>query len=123
MMFSSRFAVLFFIVFMYSACAIQETEVPQISCNQPVLTVNKSVEAVAKNATSVVSPYNYDDVIEGYVVSTDEFGNFYKSLSIQTLATATTPAIGFSVPVDVTNIYVDYRLGNKVFIKLKNQIS
>ena len=123
MMFSSRFAVLFFIVFMYSACAIQDTEVPQISCNQPVLTVNKSVEAVAKNATSVVSPYNYDDVIEGYVVSTDEFGNFYKSLSIQTLATATTPAIGFSVPVDVTNIYVDYRLGNKVFIKLKNQYS
>jgi hypothetical protein len=30
-------------------------------------------------------------------------------------------AIGFSVPVDVSNNYVDYRLGNKVYIKLKDQ--
>jgi hypothetical protein len=37
------------------------------------------------------------------------------------LATATTKAIGFSVPVDVSNNYVDYRLGNKVYIKLKDQ--
>jgi hypothetical protein len=123
MTFGIRFSVLFFIVFMYGSCAIQETDLPQNSCNQPVLEVNKSVEAVAKNANSVVSQYKYDDIIEGYVVSTDEFGNFYKTLSIQTLATATVPAIGFSVPVDVTNIYVDYRLGNKVYFKLKNQYS
>jgi S-adenosylmethionine hydrolase len=67
-----------------------------------------------------VSQYKYDDVIEAYVVSTDEYGNFFKSISFQTLATATTKAIGFSVPVDVA-IYVDYRLGNKVYIKLKDQ--
>jgi hypothetical protein len=60
-------------------------------------------------------------VIEAYVVSTDEYGNFFKSISFQTLATATTKAIGFSVPVDVSNNYVDYRLGNKVYIKLKDQ--
>jgi hypothetical protein len=39
----------------------------------------------------------------------------------QTLATATKPTIGFSVPVDATNLYVDYRLGNKVYVKLLNQ--
>jgi hypothetical protein len=31
------------------------------------------------------------------------------------------PRIGFSVPVDATNLYVDYRLGNKVYVKLLNQ--
>jgi hypothetical protein len=37
------------------------------------------------------------------------------------LATATTSSVGFSVPVDASNLYVDYRLGNKVYLKLKNQ--
>jgi hypothetical protein len=27
----------------------------------------------------------------------------------------------FSVPVDATNLYVDYRVGNKVYVKLLNQ--
>jgi hypothetical protein len=40
---------------------------------------------------------------------------------LQTLATATKPAVGFSVPVDATNLYVDYRIGNKVYVKLLNQ--
>jgi hypothetical protein len=54
------------------------------------------------------------------MVSSDENGNFFKSI-LQTLATATKPTIGFSVPVDATNLYVDYRLGNKVYVKLLNQ--
>jgi hypothetical protein len=73
------------------------------------LSVNKSVAEVHENAGAIVSQYTYDDVIEAYVVSTDEFGNFFKSISFQTLATATTAAIGFSVPVDATNTYIDFR--------------
>jgi hypothetical protein len=65
-----------------------------------------------------VSQYKYDDVIEAYVVSSDEAGNFFKSISFQTLATATTPT-GFSVPVDASNLYIEFRVGNKVYVKLK----
>lgn len=83
--------------------------------------VNQTVDVVRANADAVVAQYKYDDIIEAYVVSTDENGNFFKSISFQTLATASKPAIGFSVPVDVSNTYIDYRLGNKVYIKLKNQ--
>jgi hypothetical protein len=54
------------------------------------------------------------------VVSSDENGNF-KTISLQTLGTTTTPAVGFSVPVDASNTYVDFRIGNKVYVKLKNQ--
>jgi hypothetical protein len=39
---------------------------------------------------------------------------------LQTLATTTKPASWFSVPVDATNLYVDYRIGNKVYVKLLN---
>jgi hypothetical protein len=66
-----------------------------------------------------VSQYKYDDVIEAYVVSSDEAGNFF-SISFQTLATATTPTTGFSVPVDASNLYIEFRVGNKVYVKLKD---
>ena len=55
------------------------------------------------------------------MVSSDEEGNFFKTISFQTLATPTIPAMGFSVPVDASNTYIDFRLGNKVYIKMKDQ--
>jgi hypothetical protein len=67
---------------------------------------------------ALVSQYKYDDVIEAYV-SSDEAGNFFKSISFQTLATATTPTTGFSVP-DASNLYIEFRVGNKVYVKLKD---
>lgn len=112
---------LLLLVIVFTSCVNDEVEIPKLSCNQPDLSVNKSVADVHINAAAIVSKYEYDDIIEAYVVSTDEFGNFFKTISFQTLATATKPAIGFSVPVDVSNIYVDYRFGNKVYLKLKDQ--
>ncbi|WP_366185623.1 DUF5689 domain-containing protein [Flavobacterium ovatum] len=109
------------LLFVFSACVTGEIEVPQMVCNQIDFSTNKTVLEVVKNANSVVTPYPYDDIIEAYVVSTDEYGNYFKTISLQTLATATTPSVGFSVPIDASNLYVDYRLGNKVYLKLKNQ--
>jgi hypothetical protein len=37
-----------------------------------------------------LSQYTYDDIIEAYVVSSDENGNFFKTISLQTLGTTTT---------------------------------
>lgn len=104
-----------------NGCAKEEFDVPRLSCNQPDLEVNRTVDEVRANTGPVVTQYPYDDCIEAYVVSSDEAGNFFKTISFQTLATTTTPAMGFSVPVDASNSYIDFRLGNKVYIKLKNQ--
>lgn len=103
------------------SCVNDATEIPKLSCNQPDFAVNKTVANIKETTAEIVAQYLYDDVIEAYVVSSDENGNFFKTISLQTLATATTPAQGFSVPVDVTNLYVDYRIGNKVYVKLKDQ--
>lgn len=105
----------------FGSCAKEEFDVPKLSCNQPDLKVNRTVEEVRAVANSIVTQYTYDDIIEAYVVSSDEEGNFFKTISFQTLATDTTPAIGFSVPVDASNTYIDFRLGNKIYIKMKNQ--
>lgn len=113
--------VLFVLVTLFHSCNNDEVSVPKLTCNQPDLVTNKTVAEVRTTAAAIVSKYVYDDVIEAYVISTEEHGNFFKTISFQTLATATTPAIGFSVPVDATNTYVDFRIGNKVYIKLKDQ--
>ncbi|RXM48310.1 DUF5689 domain-containing protein [Flavobacterium sp. YO12] len=100
-----------------------EVEAPKLVCTQPDFTVNKTVEKVYELSSSAAKQYLYDDIIEAYVVSSDEGGNFFKTISLQTKATANSPAVGFSVPVDVSNTYIDYRLGNKVYVKLKNQFT
>lgn len=119
-----NFNFLFFsltIVILFTSCVNEAVDVPRLTCTQSDLKVNRTVAEVRENANAIVTQYKYDDIIEAYVVSSDESGNFFKSISFQTLATATTPAIGFSVPVDASNLYIDYRLGNKVYIKLKDQ--
>lgn len=105
----------------FGSCAKEEFDVPKLTCTQPDLKVNCTVEEVRAVTGSIVTKYTYDDIIEAYVISSDEAGNFFKTISFQTLATATTPAIGFSVPVDASNTYIDFRLGNKVYIKMKDQ--
>ncbi len=100
-----------------------EVELPKLECSQPDLTVNKTVEKVHELSGNVAKEYVYDDIIEAYVISSDENGNFFKSISFQTLATEKNPPTGFSVPIDASNTYIDYRVGNKVYIKLKNQFT
>ncbi|MDQ6528435.1 DUF5689 domain-containing protein [Flavobacterium sp. LHD-85] len=101
----------------------KEVETPELACIQPNLIVNKSVEKVYELSGTTAKQYLYDDIIEAYVVSSDEGGNFFKTIFLQTREIEGTPAIGFSIPVDATNTYIDYRVGNKVFVKLKNQFT
>ena len=118
---SKFYTVLFGIAITFGSCAKEEFDVPKLTCTQPDLKVNRTVEEVRSVTGSIVTQYTYDDIIEAYVVSSDEAGNFFKTISFQTLATATTPAMGFSTPVDASNSYIDFRLGNKVYIKMKDQ--
>jgi hypothetical protein len=110
-----------FLTLLFASCVQEEPALPPLECNQPYLKTNRTVAEVRDAADAIVTQYKYDDIIEAYVVSTDEHGNFFKTISFQTLATDTQPAIGFSVPVDVSNTYIDFRLGSKVYIKLKDQ--
>lgn len=109
------------IAMIFGSCTKEEFDVPKLTCTQPDLKVNRTVEEVRAVTNSIVTQYTYDDIIEAYVVSSDEGGNFFKTISFQTLATATIPAMGFSIPVDASNTYIDFRLGNKVYIKMKDQ--
>nr|WP_315220263.1 DUF5689 domain-containing protein [uncultured Flavobacterium sp.] len=101
----------------------EEVALPKLDCTQANLAINQTVEKVRATTTATATKYLYDDIIEAYVISSDEGGNFFKTISLQTFPTATSPAVGFSVSVDATNTYIDYRVGNKVYIRLKNQFT
>lgn len=54
--------------------------------------------------------------MEGYVISSDEAGNFFEELIIQDQPE--NPTIGIRILLDVNPIFVRYELGRKVYVKL-----
>ncbi|RZJ72384.1 DUF5689 domain-containing protein [Flavobacterium sp.] len=94
---------------------------PANDCVDPGLVANKAVLDVKNAATS--SPVLYEsateDIIEGYVTSNDEKGNFFKTVYLQTLPTDGTDPIGFAIALDVTTMYgYNFIPGRKVYVKM-----
>lgn len=83
------------------------------------LVANKSLSAVVASATTNPTLYAADDVIEGYVTSSDETGNFYSTICFQTLPALGSTTNGFSVSADFKSFGYGFTPGRKVFIKLK----
>jgi hypothetical protein len=57
-----------------------------------------------------------DYIIEGFVVSSDEDGNFKERLIIQD--TIENPTAGIQILIEQENIFENYGIGDKVFVKL-----
>ncbi|MFD2892170.1 DUF5689 domain-containing protein [Flavobacterium chuncheonense] len=87
---------------------------PNLDCIETSLIKTKEVSDIPASAT--VTQYTEDEVIEAYVTSSDRDGNFYKSISMQTLDGSD----AFSIPVDATSTFVNFEPGRKVLIKMKN---
>ena len=82
------------------------------------LNPNISVSTISVSATSALQQYNIvgNDIIEAYVTSSDEGGNFYKSISLVSVDGTK----GFSIPIDAYNLYTKYEPGRKVFVKINS---
>lgn len=83
-------------------------------------TANKTIpEVIAEIGTSGLYPFSEDgdeNVIEGYVISSDETGNFYKTISIQN--DTINPTRGIQVELNQTNLFNNFPLGSKIRVKL-----
>ena len=107
------------LVSMLSSCVNDDNfGTPSLSnCTETSLVKNREVSEISANAvvalhTNIVP--SVSDVIEAYVTSSDIAGNFFKSISFQTL----NGSKSFSVPVDVTSTFIDFAPGRKVLIKM-----
>lgn len=89
---------------------------PDLSGECITLTVSKDVQDITSIASTTPTQYVESDIIEAYVTSSDEGGNFYKSISM----VSTDEQIGFTIPVDSYNLYTKFEPGRLVYINMEN---
>ena len=104
-----------FLLILVSCVQDEDFSVPPLECNDPNLSQTISAEDLYKNSSSSAKLYENDDVIIGYVVSSDEGGNIYKNISF-----VDSDGNGFNMAVDKNDTYTFYEPGRKVYINLKN---
>lgn len=103
---------------LFTSCVKDEFGTPTLGdCSETSLVKNREVSQI--NAGAIVAIHanivpGVSDVIEAYVTSSDIGGNFFKSISFQTLDGSK----AFSVPVDATSTFINYEPGRKVLIKM-----
>lgn len=112
---------------LFSGCVNDTYDTPKFdTCIDPGLTKTKEVAQIYAVAINPVPnpitgipntpTYTADDIIEAYVISSDEGGNFYKSMYFQ----PTDGSKGFNLSIDDANLYAkNFQPGKKVFLKMK----
>ncbi|SDL66495.1 DUF5689 domain-containing protein [Kriegella aquimaris] len=89
---------------------------PKRLCDTSVITNSTytEIKGLYMNETLQIQE---DLAIEGYVVSSDEAGNFFSILHFQDRPIA--PTEGFQIEIDVRDAHLFYPIGSKIIIKLK----
>lgn len=83
----------------------------------PAITANKTIAQLKALYTGTGFLQIADNIIiEGVVVADDRSGNYYKAVVIQD-STA-----GIELQLDGTNLYTDYPIGRKVYVKAKGLV-
>jgi hypothetical protein len=111
----------FILLSILSCVRPQDFNIPQIEMDDPEFSANSNISAV-KNAydQSGERIFTFDSndssIIEGYVVSSDEAGNFYKTLIIQD--NYLNPTSGIEISIDLKAYFSKYNFGRKIFVKM-----
>ncbi|MFH0867665.1 MAG: DUF5689 domain-containing protein [Bacteroidota bacterium] len=98
-----------------SSCVNDEFDTPDINIPSVDFESNTTIYDL-KNIIyqGILDTITTDVIIQGIVVANDESGNFYKKLMLQDNSG------GVEVALDKTDLYTEYRLGQKVYIKCKD---
>ncbi|MDH6251870.1 hypothetical protein M2347_001597 [Chryseobacterium sp. H1D6B] len=95
-----------------------EWETPPINCTNkfPAATISMADFKAQAPATGFLL-ITTDQIFDGYVVSSDENGNFYKTISFQDKAE--NPTAGLQIEVDKSSNYADFPVGAHIRINAK----
>lgn len=109
--------------FVASCVHDDDFSVPPINVEEPNVNVNTNIVSVKKMYRGYepvkveTGPDSKEPMyIEAYVVSSDESGNFYKTLVVQD--SPENPVAGVSISTDVTDLYTKYSPGRKIYFRV-----
>ncbi|WP_231959473.1 DUF5689 domain-containing protein [Nonlabens sp. Hel1_33_55] len=122
---NNLFALLAVVTFTFSCVEDDDFAVPdtsQVVIDAPAGTIN--LQAIVNQYESTFGgndpePITFDEnagFVEGYVISSDEGGNFFKELVIQNAPES--PTVGVNVQIDVTPLFTRFEFGRRVYVKL-----
>lgn len=112
-----RIFILSLTVFVTSCVQDDEYSTPDLQGKCQTLTPTKTIAEVKTAYANNTATITDDIIIEGYVSSSDESGNVYKTIYLQDAPE--NPTQGLVVSVDAVSTYTSYPQGSKVYIKLK----
>lgn len=112
-----RIFILSLTVFLTSCVQDDEYSTPDLQGKCQTLTPTKTIAEVKTAYANNTATITDDIIIEGYVSSSDESGNVYKTIYLQDAPE--NPSQGLVVSVDAVSTYTSYPQGSKVYIKLK----
>ena len=103
-------------ILLWSCVNDRDFNAPETSCSSELIAngTYAEVKALYRGETIQIQE---DLVIEGYVISSDEAGNFFSVLHFQN--NPTNPTEGFQIEIDVRDTHLFYPVGSKIYIKLK----
>ncbi|WP_297691189.1 DUF5689 domain-containing protein [uncultured Eudoraea sp.] len=105
-----------FFLLIFSCVKDSEFKNPETPCNDELI-ANITFNEVKNLFQGDVIQIQEDFVIAGYVISSDQDGNFFSTIHIQDAPTS--PTSGFQIEIDLRDSYLFYKIGSKVYIKLK----
>ncbi|MBD0834001.1 DUF5689 domain-containing protein [Aestuariibaculum suncheonense] len=114
------------VVLAFTSCVHDDDySIPNLEVEEPSIEANTTISIVKDMYDGSLVDFDEANnggelIIEGYVVSNDEAGNFYKILVIQDKPEDPTAAI--QLDVDVTSLYALYKPGQKVYVKLNGLV-
>lgn len=115
---SGKMLKILLLLVLFAGCVQDDDyDIPPIAgCQEIELTATKSLEEIFDATTTEVAQYSQPDIVEAYVTSNDQSGNFHQILHLQDKEGTR----GFSLPIAVNELYTNFNPGSKVFVKLEN---
>ena len=113
---TSRFIALLGLVLLFACVKDRNFDLSEPEC-QETLPANTTYSEVKNRYTDNTFQIQEDLIIEGYVVSSDEAGNFFSVLHFQN--NPIRPTEGFQIEIDIRDAHLFYPVGSKIYIKLK----
>ena len=113
--------ILFFAATLITSCVKDDDydtpnlEVVEPVLDSPVITVNSIASAWEQEQENVT--FETKQYLEGYVVSNDEFGNFFEEVIIQD--NLDNPTTGIRVLIDENPLFTRFEIGRKIYINLQ----